>query len=134
MAGEGNEDVILEGTAHSSGVSERQDPLEIPVGEQSKEDSMAAGDGLAGPTPQLAEPGNLAVAMSVLAQGAAGAADARMRAADQLGSDSQRMWSIAMTTPTVLAGLGYRAATESGSGRTRAETNNPANTGAAGNT
>lgn len=79
---------------------------------------------------QLAEPGNLSVAMTALANEFGAAAGRRAAAADQLASDSQRMWAIAMTTPTVNAGLGYRAATESGSGRTRAETNAPDNTAA----
>ena len=76
------------------------------------------------------DPGLLNVALSGLATAAAAATDRRVSAADQLASDSQRMWSIAMTTPTVNAALGYRAATESGSGRTRAETNDPGNTSA----
>ena len=82
---------------------------------------------------QLAEPGNLATAMTILAQGAAASHDRRVSSADQLASDSQRMWSIAMTSPTVMAAQGIRMATESGSGRTRAETNLPAATSAAGN-
>ncbi|MBX7075673.1 MAG: hypothetical protein K1X71_21230 [Pirellulales bacterium] len=77
----------------------------------------------------LTEPGNLSVAMTAMANGFGAAATRRNDAADQLASDSQRMWSIAMTTPTVNAALGFRTATESGSGRTRAETNNPAETG-----
>jgi hypothetical protein len=79
---------------------------------------------------QLAEPGNLAVAMTVLANGAAAGSNRRTDAADQLASDSQRMWSIAMTSPTVMAAHGMRVATEAGSGRTRAETNAPDNTAA----
>jgi hypothetical protein len=79
---------------------------------------------------QLSEPGNLAVAMTILANGASAGSNRRTDAADQLASDSQRMWSIAMTTPTVMAGLGYRTATEAGSGRTRAESNGPDNTAA----
>ena len=69
------------------------------------------------------DPGNLNVALTAMANEFGAAAAARTRAADQLGSDSQRMWSIAMTTPTVNAGLGFRTATESGSGRTRIEAN-----------
>lgn len=82
---------------------------------------------------QLAEPGNLSVAMTILANGAAAGANRRTDSADQLAADSQRMWAIAMTTPTVLAAHGMRIADESGSGRTRAETNLPAATSAAGN-
>lgn len=83
---------------------------------------------------QLAESGNLAVAMTMMANEAAAASAARTRAADQLASDSQRMWSIAMTTPTVNAALGFRTATESGSGRTRIEANSPADTQVIGKT
>ena len=54
-----------------------------------------------------------------------------MGAADQLAADSQRMWAIAMTTPTVNAALGFRTATEAGSGRTRLEANRPPETSAA---
>lgn len=79
---------------------------------------------------QLAESANVAVAMTVMANAAAAGAHRRTDAADQLASDSQRMWSIAMTTPTVMAAKGMQIATESGSGRTRSETNNPANTAA----
>lgn len=81
---------------------------------------------------QLCEAGNLAVAMTVLANGAAAGANRRTDAADQLANDSQRMWSIAMTSPTVMAAHGMRVASEAGSGRTRAETNNPGNTAAPG--
>jgi hypothetical protein len=79
---------------------------------------------------QLSEPGNLGVAMTAMANGFGAAATRRNDAADQLASDSQRMWSIAMTSPTVMAAHGMRVATEAGSGRTRAETNAPDNTAA----
>lgn len=75
---------------------------------------------------QLAEDGNLGVAMTAMANEFGAGAARRANAADQLASDSQRMWSIAMTTPTVAAGLGYRTAIESGAGRTRVEANTPA--------
>ena len=48
---------------------------------------------------------------------------------DQLGADSAAMWAVALTTPTQNSALALRTATESGSGRTRAETNNPSETG-----
>jgi len=67
------------------------------------------------------------------AQAFTASAHRRTDRADQLSGDSQAMWSIAMTTPTVLAGHGMRVANESGSGRSRAETNLPAATSAAGN-
>ena len=80
--------------------------------------------------PSVVDDGILNAALSTFAGEHTASAARRLGAADQLASDSQRMWSIAMTTPTVNAGLGYRAATESGSGRTRSETNNPENTAA----
>jgi hypothetical protein len=83
--------------------------VDLPSG---KSDSMAE---------QLAEPGNLAVAMTAMANEFGAAAGRRTGAADQLAADSQRMWSIAMTSPTVSAALGFRTATEAGSGRVRNE-------------
>lgn len=91
---------------------------------------------------QVAEQGNMVAALTAMANGV-GTADAvlsrefaasagrRVSRFDQLGADAAGMWSIAMTTPTVNAGLGFRTATESGSGRTRLEANRPAETGAA---
>ena len=87
------------------------------------ENEMAANDG-------CCETGNLNVAMTLMANGAAEASRRRTDRADQLSGDSQAMWTIAMTSPTIMAGLGFRTATESGSGRTRAETNEPYETGA----
>lgn len=92
---------------------------------------------------QIAEPGNLAVAMTAMANGMGGAdgvlsrefaaaAGRRVSRFDQLGADAASMWSVAMTTPTVNAAMGQRIATESGSGRTRLEANMPAETSAAG--
>jgi len=79
---------------------------------------------------QIAEQGNLTVALTAMANEFGAAAARRTQRADQTGADASAMWSIAMTTPTVMAGLGYRTATESGAGRTRAETNAPDNTAA----
>lgn len=80
----------------------------------------------------LVDPGNLAVAMTVMANAAAAGAARRTDAADQLATNSQYMWTNAMASPTVTAAMGYRTAVESGAGRTRAETNNPGNTAAPG--
>ena len=88
---------------------------------------------------QLSEPGNLSVAFTAMANGMgsssailsqafAASAHRRTDMADQLAADSGRMWSIAMTTPTVNAALGFRTATEAGSGRTRDEINPPVKT------
>ena len=70
---------------------------------------------------------NLTVALTAMANEAASASGRRLSAADQLSADSQRMWSIAMTSPTVMAAHGMRVASEAGSGRTRVEANTPAN-------
>ena len=78
----------------------------------------------------LCEAGNLTVAMTAMANGFAASADRRTQRADQLAADSAAMWSVHLTTPTQSSAMAYRTAVESGSGRTRAETNNPAGTGA----
>ncbi len=57
---------------------------------------------------------NKLVCLSNMGHAFQAAADRRNNAADQLASDSQRMWSVAMTTPTVLAGMGFRVAQQSG--------------------
>ena len=108
-------------------------------------DFVTPGDGQEGSTmaEALAEPGNLGVAHTAMSnalanasglanQGFAASADRRTSRADQLSGDSQAMWAVALTSPTVMAGLGIRTAQESGSGRTRAETNAPHETGAGG--
>jgi hypothetical protein len=74
---------------------------------------------------------SMANATGLANQGFAASAQRRTDAADQLAGDSQRMWSIAMTSPTVMAAHGMRVANESGAGRTRAETNRPSSTGSA---
>ena len=84
------------------------------------------GNTMAAETSQLTEPGNLSVAMTALANEFGASAARRANGADQLAADSQRMWSIAMTTPTVNAAHGMRVANESGAGRTRVEANTPA--------
>lgn len=81
---------------------------------------------------ETAEAGNMQVAMTGMANEFGASAARRSSRADQLSGDSQAMWSIAMTTPTVNAAMGFRTATESGSGRTRSETNAPHATGAGG--
>lgn len=70
--------------------------------------------------------------ITALSAHAGAAAASRTHRFDQLAADSAAMWGIAMTTPTVMAAQGIRAVNESGSGRTRAETNNPGNTAAPG--
>ncbi len=80
----------------------------------------------------VVDDGVLKVVLTGMAGGFGAANARRTERADQLSGDSQAMWSIAMTTPTVNAGMGYRTMVESGAGRTRAETNNPGNTAAPG--
>jgi len=82
--------------------------------------------------PELYEPGNLSVSMTAMGNEAGAASAMRIRRMDQLAEDAASMWAVAMTTPTVMAGMGYRTMVESGAGRTRAETNNPPNTAAPG--
>jgi hypothetical protein len=82
------------------------------------------------PFPEHMESGNLQVALSTLGQGAAAAGQRRTDRADQLSGDSQASWTIAMQNPTNLMAKALQGMYESGSGRTRAETNNPGNTSA----
>ena len=53
---------------------------------------------------------NNVIALTVLGQEFAAAAGSRVRRFDQLGSDAAALWSIAMVSPTVYAGMGYQAA------------------------
>lgn len=76
------------------------------------------------------EENNLSIAMTAMGNEFGSAAARRVNRFDQLGADAAAMWSVAMTSPTVFAAQGARMMTESGSGRTRAETNLPANTAA----
>ena len=97
------------------------------------EDSVV-GPSATPPTPLLALGTLGASSANSLASGEFQAAAAmRVRRMDQLGADSASMWSVALTSPTVMAALGIRTATESGCGRTRAETNRPSETSAAAN-
>jgi hypothetical protein len=52
----------------------------------------------------------VSVALSGMAAGYAAAAEARVRGFDQLAIDAKAMWAVHMTTPTVLAGMGFQAA------------------------
>lgn len=76
----------------------------------------------------------MAAVMTGMAAAAAAAQESRTRSFDQLSEGAAAMWQVALTSPTVNAGFGYRTAAESGSNRTRAETNNPGNTAAPGGT
>jgi hypothetical protein len=78
--------------------------------------------------PRYSEMGNLQGSMSILLQGNAAASVRRTDRADQISADSSAMWSIAMTSPTVMAAHGMKVASEMGSGRSRVEANSPAST------
>ena len=69
--------------------------------------------------PNVTDSSNLTVALTAMANEFGAAAGRRSSSSDQLASDSQRMWSIAMTSPTVSSALGFQTAHESGSGRSR---------------
>lgn len=56
---------------------------------------------------------HVAAITGLSAEVAAGSAR-RMARADQLQGDADRMWTVAMTTPTVMAGMGFRVAQQSG--------------------
>lgn len=59
---------------------------------------------------QKCESGNLQVALTAMANEFGAAAAMRTRRMDQLAEDSASMWAVALTSPTVLAGMGYQAA------------------------
>ena len=80
------------------------------------------------PFPENMEAGNLQIANNGMAHSAGGFNQLVLMRFQQLGADSASMWSIAMTTPTMSSAMGMRVATESGSGRTRVESNTPAST------
>lgn len=82
------------------------------------------------PFPENCELANLQVAASVLVQGSAAAGARRIDRSDQISGDSQSSWTIAMQAPTNLTANALRVMNESGSGRTRAETNWPQSTSA----
>lgn len=85
--------------------------------------------------PKMAEsvvdPAIISVALAGMASEFTASNARRTHRADQTAADASAMWAIAMTTPTQNNALSLRTATESGSGRTRAETNEPYATGAA---
>ena len=53
-------------------------------------------------------------AVTGLSAEVAAASGRRISRADQLQGDADRMWDVHMTTPTVMAGLGFRVAQQSG--------------------
>ena len=57
---------------------------------------------------------NAQVILTGMAAGQASASESLRRRFDQLSADASAMWSVAMTTPTVFAGMGFRVAQQSG--------------------
>ena len=80
------------------------------------------------PHPEHMEAGSMELIATISAQQFASDTQRRTQRADQCGADASAMWAIALTSPTVSAALGFRAAQESGSGRSRVEANSPAAT------
>ncbi len=62
----------------------------------------------------VAEGNVMQAVLSGMAAEAAAAAGRRTGRFDQLATDSAAMWGIAMTTPTVMMGMGFRVAQQSG--------------------
>lgn len=76
----------------------------IPIDpEEGQESEMAA----------VVDDTNAQVILTGMAAGEAAASESRRRRFDQLAEDSAAMWSVAMTTPTVFAGMGFRVAQQS---------------------
>ena len=74
--------------------------VEIPIGEG--ESTMAA-----------AEDNIMQTVLSGMAAEAAASQARRTSRMDQLTADSASMWAVALTTPTVMTGLGFRVAQQS---------------------
>ena len=64
--------------------------------------------------PSLVDDAIQSGALSNLAAEQAAAGARRINRADQLAGDAAAMWSVALTTPTVFAGMGFRVAQQSG--------------------
>lgn len=62
----------------------------------------------------VCETGNLQVALTGMANEAGAASGIRIRRFDQLAADASSMWAVHLTTPTILAGMGFRVAQQSG--------------------
>jgi hypothetical protein len=82
------------------------DSAELPVyGEGSEEES---------PMASVVDESVHVAAITGLSAEVAGASGRRIARADQLQGDADRMWAVHMTTPTVMAGMGFRVAQQSG--------------------
>ena len=99
------------------------DSVTLSVSPEEGDEEMATNDN---DFPRYSEMANVQGAMSVMLQGGAAASVRRTDRADQISADSSAMWSIAMTSPTVMAAHGMKVASEMGSGRSRVESNSPA--------
>lgn len=51
--------------------------------------------------------------VSAMSVEAGAASSRRVARADQLAGDANAMWAVALTTPTVFAGMGFRVAQQS---------------------
>jgi hypothetical protein len=60
------------------------------------------------------EPNNLQVCMTALGNEAAAASSRRTNRADQLAGDSSAMWSVYLTSPNAMTGIGFRTLQQSG--------------------
>lgn len=103
-------------------------PVIVPDGDEESEKVMASID-LSG-FPTIMESGNLQIAASTLGQSAAAAGGRRIDGADFLGENMRAMWGNAFANPTSIMAKALQTLSETGSGRTRAETNLPGNTSA----
>ena len=79
--------------------------------------------------PEIAESGNLTVALTGMANEFGASAARRTQRADQTSADASALWTISMQSPTVMAALGIRTAQESGTGKSRELINSPGTTG-----
>jgi|GEM_PF-4029976 len=85
------------------------DTLDIPVpgdGTEEGEEKMAE--------ESVVDQSVHVAAITGLSAEASACSGRRISRADQLQGDADRMWAVAMTTPTVLAGMGFRVAQQSG--------------------
>ncbi len=80
------------------------DPATLPV----------EGEGVDVMAESLVDPAIQSGALSNLAAEQAAAGARRVNRADQLAADSAAMWTVHLTTPTIMAGMGFRVAQQSG--------------------
>lgn len=61
----------------------------------------------------LVDPSIQSTVVSAMSVEAGAASSRRVIRADQLAADANSMWAVALTTPTVFAGMGFRVAQQS---------------------